>query len=85
MNSCFNFLIDLKRLCQLQKKKKKKVSYLKAAAIETALFQHFQKVISVSLMVNFGERMRAKKEACTHTKGILHVYIIRWKENREME
>lgn len=66
-------------------KEKKKVSYLKAAAIETALFQHFQKVIWISLMVNFGERMRAKKEACTHTKGVLHVYIMRWKENREVE
>lgn len=58
---------------------------MKAAAIETALFQHFQKVICVSLRVIFGERMRAKKEACTHTKGILHVYIMRWKEKREIE
>ena len=31
------------------------------------------------------ERMRAKKEACTNTKGVLHVYIMRWKENKEVE
>lgn len=65
--------------------KEKKISYLKTAAIETALFQHFQKVICVSLRVKFRERMRAKKEACTHTKGILQIYIREKKYERKNE